>query len=144
MLKDMRSRPDGAIPASKVPAIAAAVRAACDAQDGVTDGVVNDPRTCRFDPATMACKAGDASDCLLPGQVATLKTIYAPKVDAHGKEILPEFLPGGEDGGNGWAAWITGTPKAKSLAEEWSVGFQVNLCMRTGRGPSSDSMQRRI
>ena len=33
-----------------------AVVAACDANDGVTDGVIDDPRSCRFDPATLLCR----------------------------------------------------------------------------------------
>src|SRR5579862_7166253 len=39
----------GYIPASKLPAIGASVLAACDAQDGLTDGILNDPRQCHFD-----------------------------------------------------------------------------------------------
>ena len=41
---------DGYIPAAKVAAIAEAVNNACDALDGVKDGVLNDPRRCHFDP----------------------------------------------------------------------------------------------
>src|SRR5947199_285085 len=54
------------IPSSKLPAIARAVNAACDAQDGVADGILNDPRHCRFDPASMQCQTGDAPTCLTP------------------------------------------------------------------------------
>ena len=39
------------IPPAKLPALAAAVNAACDALDGIEDGVLDDPRQCRFDPA---------------------------------------------------------------------------------------------
>ncbi|MGB9467057.1 MAG: tannase/feruloyl esterase family alpha/beta hydrolase, partial [Candidatus Acidiferrum sp.] len=49
--------PASYIPTSKIPKIAKAVNAACDAKDGVTDGVLNDPRQCHFDPATLLCKA---------------------------------------------------------------------------------------
>jgi feruloyl esterase len=67
--------PATAIPAGKIPAIAAAVREACDKLDGVADGVLNDPRTCHFDPARLQCTAGDGPDCLTAGQVATLRGI---------------------------------------------------------------------
>src|SRR6185312_9148711 len=39
--------PASYLPASKLPAIAAEVDAACDRQDGVADGILNDPRQCR-------------------------------------------------------------------------------------------------
>jgi feruloyl esterase len=126
-LTAMKSSPDRELPAAKVPAIAAAVRAACDAKDGVKDGVLNDPRTCGFDPATMLCKDGDAKDCLTPGQVATLKNFYTPVKDPSGKEIMPGMLPGAEDGGNGWASWITGTPGHESLGEFFAQGFFRNF-----------------
>ena len=55
---------DGYIPAAKVPLIGNAVNAACDALDGVKDGVLSDPRRCHFDPASLQCKNGDAADLL--------------------------------------------------------------------------------
>jgi feruloyl esterase len=52
------------IPAGKLPAIGAAVLAACDAQGGVADGILDDPRQCHFDPATLLCKGADSNSCL--------------------------------------------------------------------------------
>ena len=52
------------IPPAKIPAIAAAVNAACDGLDGVRDGILNDPRQCHFDPATIQCKGEDSDQCL--------------------------------------------------------------------------------
>src|SRR5580700_813260 len=48
--------PAGYISSTKFPAISAAVLAACDEQDGVKDGIVNDPSRCHFDPSTLLCK----------------------------------------------------------------------------------------
>ena len=70
--------PASFIPQTKIPAIAAAVLKACDELDGVRDGILNDPRQCHFDPATMQCKAGEDTDkCLTATQAAALKKIYA-------------------------------------------------------------------
>src|SRR5258705_6533755 len=52
------------IPASKLPAIQEASVAACDSIDGVKDGLVDDPRKCNFDPATLLCKGPDSDSCL--------------------------------------------------------------------------------
>jgi feruloyl esterase len=115
-----------ALPAEKVPALAAAVRVACDAKDGVKDGVLNDPRACGFDPATMVCKAGDAKDCLTPAQVETVKRLYRGTVDGSGKVVLPGLMPGSEEGQNGWTRWITGDDKEAAMAF-YSKGFFANF-----------------
>ena len=39
--------------------------AACDSKDGVVDGVLDDPRQCAFDPASLSCKAGQSADTCL-------------------------------------------------------------------------------
>ncbi len=49
---------------------------ACDALDGVKDGVINDPRQCTFDVASLACKRGeDPAQCLAPTQVEAMKAM---------------------------------------------------------------------
>lgn len=96
------------LPASKLPAISAAVLAACDAQDGLKDGVLSDPRTCGFDPETLACKGEDEDGCLMPGQVATLKSLYSAKMDAQGEKIFPGYLPGAESARGSWGTWVVG------------------------------------
>ena len=40
---------------------------ACDTLDGVKDGVINDPRQCKFDVASLVCKAGDPEGQCLAG-----------------------------------------------------------------------------
>ena len=106
----MQAEPGSYIGANKIPAIAQAVIAACDANDGVKDGVLNDPPACHFDPKTLLCKQGDSDSCLTAPQVAALKKIYDGPVDAKGKQMFPGFLPGGEEGEGGWATWIDMRP----------------------------------
>jgi feruloyl esterase len=115
------------IPSSKLPAIARAVNAACNAQDGVTDGVLNDPRQCKFDPASMLCKEGDAETCLTAPQATTLTKLYAGAKDAHGNKIFPGYVPGAEDGPGGWAPWITGPAVGKSLLFAYGNGYFSNM-----------------
>jgi hypothetical protein len=115
--------PASYIPASKIPAIAKAVNDSCDALDGVTDGVLNDPRKCHFDTAALVCKAADSDACLTQPQVTALKKLYEGAHDSKGKEIFPGFLPGGEAGGGGWPLWITGMGPGKSLLFAFGIGY---------------------
>ncbi len=117
------SAPSSYIPSSKLPAIARAVNEACDAQDGVTDGILNDPRKCRFDPAAMLCKTEDADTCLAGPQVTALKKLYEGPHDSHGAKIFPGLLPGAEDGPGGWGRWITGQAPGKGLVFAFGGGF---------------------
>jgi feruloyl esterase len=79
------------------PAIHTAVLDACDTRDGVTDGVLEDPTACRFDPAVLTCKGGDANTCLTPAQVDAARRIYSPARNPRtDDEIFPGLLPGSE------------------------------------------------
>jgi feruloyl esterase len=93
----VRKSPESAIPTEKFPFMHQAVLAACDALDGVKDGLLEDPRRCHFDPAVMQCKGGDEASCLTAPQVEAAKRIYSPVVNPHtGKEIFPPLEPGSE------------------------------------------------
>jgi Tannase and feruloyl esterase len=100
------SNPASYIPTCKIPTISAAVLAACDAQDGLKDGILNDPSHCHFNPDILLCKKSDAHNCLTVPQVAVLKKIYAGPRDSPGHLIFPGYMPGGEEGPGGWALWI--------------------------------------
>src|SRR5450631_4597171 len=116
--------PASYIPAAKIPAIASAVLRACDAKDGVSDGILNDPRQCHFDAATLLCKNGvEADACLTAPQVAALTKIYDGPRDAKGKAIFPGYLPGAEDGPGGWGLWIVGPAPGRSLMYAFGTGY---------------------
>lgn len=120
----LTATPAAFIPPAKIVTIGNAVTAACDKLDGVADGILNDPRQCHFDPATIECKGGEDSDkCLTAAQVSTLKTIYGGLHDAGGKAIFPGYLPGAEEGVNGWTLWITGPAPARSLMAAFGIGY---------------------
>jgi feruloyl esterase len=111
----------------KIPAIAKAVLAACDAADGLKDGIVSDPASCHFDPATIVCNGVETNSCLTPPQAASLKRIYAGAHNADGTLIYPGYEPGGEDGGGGWSGWITGAQAGLSAGVLFSTGFLRNM-----------------
>lgn len=115
--------PASFIPPPKIPTIAAAVNEACDAVDGVKDGILNDPRQCKFDPAAIQCKGEDTDKCLTAPQVGALKKIYSGPHDSQGHQVFPGFLPGAEEGEGGWGIWITGPAPGKSLIAFFANGF---------------------
>ncbi len=101
--------PASKIPASKLPLIQQGALAACDALDGVKDGLIEDPRRCHFDPAVLTCKNADGPDCLTAAQVTALRKIYAGPVNPRtGRQIYPGYPAGTEAVNGGWAAWIIG------------------------------------
>jgi feruloyl esterase len=111
------------IPAAKLPAIEAAALNACDGNDGVKDGVIENPAQCHFDPSVLLCKGAESDSCLTEPQLATLKKIYSGPQDSKGKAMYVGYSPGGEPGGNGWGGWITGAGPGKSLQYAFGTNF---------------------
>jgi feruloyl esterase len=78
-----------------------AVLNACDARDGVKDGVIENPASCTFDPRQAACTAADGESCLTEPQVAAARKIYSGPVNPRTKQaIFPGLARGSEAG---WA-----------------------------------------
>jgi feruloyl esterase len=102
MFKDQAS----VIPVSKFAMIHEAVLGACDAIDGLKDGLIQDPTRCHFDPHAIECKGGDAPTCLTAAQVTAARVVMSPVRDRKtGAEIFPGFEPGTE---LGWARMLSG------------------------------------
>jgi feruloyl esterase len=102
----MLKNPASLVPADKKTMLAKAVVAACDERDGVADGIISAPRACKFDPATLACKAGDGPDCLTSAQVENARGAYMPIETRNGAQVYPGRSPGFESG------WRIPTPGA--------------------------------
>src|SRR5207249_1144704 len=75
------------LPVAKVALLAGAVLAECDAKDGLMDGLISDPRRCRFDPKTLQCPAGDAPTCLTAGQVEAARRVYHGATSSSGRQL---------------------------------------------------------
>jgi feruloyl esterase len=87
------------IPPGKYRVLHQAALDACDALDGVRDGIIGDVQRCRFDPAVTQCKAADTSECLTAPQVEAAKKIYAgPHNPRTGEEVYSPLYPGSELG----------------------------------------------
>jgi pimeloyl-ACP methyl ester carboxylesterase len=78
----------GPISVEKLNAVTKAAIAACDANDGVTDGIINDPRKCAYDPSALICKPGDQSaTCLTPQESAAMGKIWNGPATASGERL---------------------------------------------------------
>jgi feruloyl esterase len=84
------------IPPAKYPMIHRAVLDACDANDGLKDGLIGNPDTCHVDFHALQCKAEDGPGCLTPRQVQTAQTIISPATGTHGNVLFPRLEPGTE------------------------------------------------
>jgi feruloyl esterase len=89
------------LPAEKFAVLNAAAIAACDNIDDVTDGVIENPHQCRFDPAVLQCSGVETAACLTPAQVDTARSIYADVRNSRSGELVVAGLsPGSETGWN--------------------------------------------
>jgi hypothetical protein len=66
--------------------------AACDASDGLKDGIVSDPTQCHFDPAALKCTGAKSDSCLSAAQVEALKKAFGGPKDSKGRQVYPGFL----------------------------------------------------
>jgi len=82
---------------AKAAALSKAVLNACDAHDGVKDGLINDPRACHVDLSTLLCRGADADNCLTAAQLDTVTRVYAPAktksgMAMSGKLVAPVYI----------------------------------------------------
>jgi feruloyl esterase len=113
VLKD----PASYIPPSKYPVIHKAAVNACDARDGLKDGLIDDPRSCRFDPKVLECKAGDGPDCLTAPQVEAARKIYSPAISPRtGQEMFASLVPGTE---LGWGVQAQGPEPSVNIYDQY-------------------------
>lgn len=75
----------------------------CGAQDGVEEGMVIDPPSCKWQPEMIACAAGRGPDCLSAKQLAAVKRLMTPVTNSKGQVLYAyPYIPGTE---TMWAGW---------------------------------------
>ncbi|HEV8442596.1 MAG TPA: tannase/feruloyl esterase family alpha/beta hydrolase [Steroidobacteraceae bacterium] len=105
------SAPGAALTTGKLQWLNATMLAACDAADGLADGVITDPRRCQVAPATLRCALDATADdtCLTIAQAAALERVYASWRNRHGETVAYPLMRGSEAG---WSRFITTTAPA--------------------------------
>jgi len=103
----VREKPDSMLDAAAMDTLHRGALAACDADDGVADGVISDPPRCRFDPAALQCAEGSTVACLSPSQVQAARAVYSSATNKASGRSITGLFPGSE---KGWATWAGAAP----------------------------------
>lgn len=113
-----------ALPVEKLPMLTKAVYDKCDAVDGLKDGIIDDPRRCRFDPAhdLPKCSAGEAPDCFTAAQIEGLRKIYGGVRNSKGELLFPGEPVGSEPV---WAENMIGPSKLVLPRAESQMKFEM-------------------
>jgi hypothetical protein len=90
--------------AAKLSAIRDNVLDACDATDGVEDGVIQDPTACDWQPSDMRCLGPSRTNCLTSEEIGVVEKIYAGARSSAGVRLFPGGM-------------------SKGSEYEWSPGF---------------------
>jgi feruloyl esterase len=130
-----------------------AVLVACDAADGLADGIVSDPVGCRqrFDVTRLQCSGAASDACLSEPQVRAVQALHSPfRFDfdlAHGLREYPGRGPSGENlpsfgPTGGWTAWWLGAappaiPPQPNNSIAWFYGAGA-IQYFYARNPSAD------
>jgi len=141
---ELMKNPQGVLTQAKVETLHNAILTACDALDGVKDGLIGDPHRCHFDPAPLLCKGADSDSCLTAAQVETVKIVFGDVKTKKGDTIWTGFEPGGElayasllriptQPGGGWdSIRILGHQDANYDVHNFDLDTDVELADRAG------------
>ena len=100
LYQSVQRSPESPISDEKRVMVHQAVLGECDALvDGAVDGLIENPRTCEFDPGVLLCQGADGPDCLTAAQVETARSMYRPVINPRTGEIITtRYLRGSELG----------------------------------------------
>lgn len=90
----------------KIGLVSRAIRAKCDALDGVKDGVLENPQACHFDPAELACSGSETNACLTTPEIGALRKIYAGPYLANTRYVYSGLALGDEDIPANASSWL--------------------------------------
>jgi len=99
----------------------------CDELDGIKDGILTDPRQCKFDVATLLCKGKKTDSCLSKVQLKAVKTVYDGPKDSKGNSLFYGFPFGAETSVGGWSMWVTGGLKYHQDSGDYQEGLSSDF-----------------
>lgn len=110
--RDSRGLPDlsSALTDADLKLVSGTVLKACDAKDGLADGMVSHPAACSFSVRSLACRPGLAASCLAPEKARVLDAIFAGAKDSRGRPLYSRFYWDSGISEPGWRQWMLGVP----------------------------------
>ncbi len=102
----------------------------CDAQDGLSDGIIANPNKCSFDPESLSCGTSKTEACLTPAKVAVARKMYAGPTQDNGTHIYPGMSLGSE------LRWPNAFFGANPNYAKFSVEIMRYFLYPTSKGPT--------
>jgi pimeloyl-ACP methyl ester carboxylesterase len=132
----------GALSDADLTLLAGAVLAACDANDGLADGLVEAPSQCRFDPAALACPGAKDATCLGAGQVAAIARVFGGPRDSSGRALYADWPWDAGIGDATWKVWKLGSSATAAWnAINVTLGFpMLRYVLLTPPDPAFDPL----
>ncbi len=84
-----RPQPNKVFSESDIKLIVNGILNACDANDGLKDGMVFNTRACKFDPDVLTCKGAKNDSCLTSQQAAAIKKAFGGPHNSRGDLVYP-------------------------------------------------------
>ncbi|MER9707965.1 tannase/feruloyl esterase family alpha/beta hydrolase [Mesorhizobium sp. M0204] len=123
--------------------VAKAVLAACDARDGIEDGVINAWQQCRFDPKVLSCQGDKTDSCLTAGQVQAMSRAFAGPESSDGEKLYSDWPYDTGVAGADWRMWKLGnSPTSQSDANNIVLGARsLQYYFMTPPAPNFDPLK---
>ncbi len=106
--------------------LAGGVLGACDALDGLVDGLIDNAPACRFSARDLQCTGEKTAACLSPDQVGALENYFSGPTNAQGRRIYAPYPYDAGIATDSWRRWILGTAQ-DGRANAFNVSFGASL-----------------
>ena len=135
--KDASGKPrlDRAFSDSDLALVSQAVLKACDALDGLKDGMIDNPDACRFHPAVLQCTGAKNDSCLSAPQVRALEVAFAGPKNSKGESLYSDWPWDAGIGAPGWRVWTLGTEKISAINVGLYPQFVNHVALPPGEAP---------